>query len=22
MGKVKDSNYDGNCTTRHFRFGT
>jgi len=22
MGKVKDSNYDGNCTARHFRFGT
>jgi len=22
MGKVNDSNYDGNCTARHFRFGT
>jgi len=22
MGKVKDSKYDGNCTARHFRFGT
>jgi len=21
MGKVKDSNYDGNCTARHFWFG-
>ena len=21
MGKVKDSNYDGNCTARQFRFG-
>jgi len=21
-GEVKDSNYDGNCTARHFRFGT
>jgi len=22
MGKVKDSNYDGNCTSRDFQFGT
>jgi len=22
MGEVKDSNYDGNCNARHFRFGT
>ena len=22
MGQVKDSNYDGNCTSRHLRFGT
>jgi len=21
-GKQNDSNYDGNCTARHFRFGT
>jgi len=21
-GKKNDSNYDGNCTARHFRFGT
>jgi len=21
-GKYNDSNYDGNCTARHFRFGT
>jgi len=22
MGKVKDSNYNGNCTSRDFQFGT
>jgi len=22
MGKVKRLNYDGTCTSRHFRFGT
>jgi len=22
MGKEKDSYFDGNCTARHFRFGT
>jgi len=22
MGKVKRLEYDGNCTARHFRFGT
>jgi len=22
MGKVKDSNYDGNCISRDFKFGT